>query len=344
MSDFGSKLFGSKLKYGLGVALLLSVALTAWGVSFQLTDSKGTLVTCPAATDVVVNASTGDISANVNCNLSGTSTPPPSGSFTLTVNTNGGTGTGTVSCNSTSCATSYTAGTTVNLVATGTGGSTFTSWGGDCSSSGFSSTCSLTMDTSHTVTAAFAAPVSTGGDPGAGTNPWINGATYTHNRGALADLYVPRCIPSQYPGCRNGGSQSAYDMVRAGQTWAMRIPYGMTTSTSTFGYSLARSETGESLTVYDMALSTIPNDFDVANPSCKKSNVSGATIAVHDATAVPNPPSWLVSCPLTRNTNYYLNVRPAAGTSAATSCGSSGANACRYKIILPNPPAGFYTN
>lgn len=351
MSDFGTKLFGSKLKYGLGAALLLSVAL-AWGVTITLTDASGNTVNCTTSSDITVRKTSGDIVANVDgtttCNLSGTSTPPPSGNFALTVNTNGGTGTGTVNCNSgTGCASTYTAGSTVTLVATGTGGSTFAGWSGDCNSGNSTGgTCTLVTAstdtiTSYSVTAAFTAPVSTGGDPG--TNPWINGTTYVHNRGSLGELFVPRCI-HQYTNCRNGGSQSAYDTVLAGQAWAMRIPFGSTSSTSNFVYSLAREDSLSVLTVYDMAISTVPNDFSSTNANCAKFNSSAMTIRVHDSTAVPNPSPWWGSCPLARNTRYYLNVRPAAGTTAATACGNSSANACRYKIILPAVPSGFYTD
>lgn len=341
--------FGSRLRNALGALLLLGFALGAWAVTITLNDGTNR-VSCTSTSNVTVDSGTGAITAQVqsgtNCNLSGsgTSTPPPSSNFALTVNTNGGTGTGTVTCNSTTCQSSYALGTSITFAAAGTNNSTFASWSaGSCT--GTSPTCTLNTDsttTSYSVTAAFTAPVSTGGDPG--TNPWINGTTYVHNRGSLGELFVPRCTPNQYTNCRNGGSQSAYDTVLAGQTWAMRIPFGSTSSTSNFGYSLAREDSVSVLTVYDMALSTVPNDFSSTNANCAKFNSSAMTIRVHDSTAVPNPPSWWGSCPLARNTRYYLNVRPAAGTTAATACGNSSANACRYKIILPAVATGFYTD
>ncbi len=342
--------FGSRLRNALGALLLLGFALGAWAVTITLNGGASGSVTCEATSDIAVNSTTGNVTANVTagttgCTLGGTTSPPPPGNFTLAVATNGGTGTGTVACNSTTCASSYALGTSITFAAAGTGGSTFAGWSGDCT--GTSPTCTLVTTptdttTSYSVTAAFTAPVSTGGDPG--TNPWINGTTYAHNRGSLGELFVPRCIPNQYTNCRNGGSQSAYDTVLAGQTWAMRIPFGSTSSTSNFVYSLAREDSLSVLTVYDMAISTVPNDFSSTNANCAKFNSSAMTIKVHDSTAVPNPSPWWGSCPLARNTRYYLNVRPAAGTTAATACGNSSANACRYKIILPAVPTGFYTD
>ena len=74
-----------------------------------------------------------------------------------------GTGVGTVTINppgigcGADCS-SFTPGTTVNITATAVGGSTFTGWvGGGCS--GTTATCSVTMNSSMTVTATFTASI-----------------------------------------------------------------------------------------------------------------------------------------------------------------------------------------
>ena len=79
----------------------------------------------------------------------------------LTVNKSG-TGSGTVSSNPSGidcgadCAEDYDHGSVVTLVATPTGGSTFAGWSGACLGMG---TCTLTMNSSKSVTATFAAPL-----------------------------------------------------------------------------------------------------------------------------------------------------------------------------------------
>ena len=83
-----------------------------------------------------------------------------SGSPTLSV-TKSGTGTGTVTsstgvinCGST-CSASITTGTSITLSATPNIGSSFAGWTGACSGTG---TCTVTMDTAKSVTAAFSKP------------------------------------------------------------------------------------------------------------------------------------------------------------------------------------------
>ncbi|QQO57055.1 MAG: hypothetical protein N838_30585 [Thiohalocapsa sp. PB-PSB1] len=76
--------------------------------------------------------------------------------------TKSGTGTGTVESSpagincGTDCSEDYTAGTSVTLKATPSGGSTFGGWGGACS--GSSTTCTLTMSAVRSVTARFDPP------------------------------------------------------------------------------------------------------------------------------------------------------------------------------------------
>ncbi|MEY4364900.1 MAG: hypothetical protein RLZZ305_244, partial [Actinomycetota bacterium] len=81
--------------------------------------------------------------------------------FPLTV-TKEGTGSGTVTSSPVgincgdSCTYGYDAGTSVILTAAAATGSVFTTWGGACSGSGASSTCTVSMSTIRSVTANFA--------------------------------------------------------------------------------------------------------------------------------------------------------------------------------------------
>ncbi|MBK8133911.1 MAG: hypothetical protein IPK48_14785 [Gammaproteobacteria bacterium] len=228
------------------------------------------------------------------------------------------------------CSEVYTDGTSVFLTATVGANSAFGSWSGCTSSDG--ATCNVTMNAAKAVTAMFNSTGGGGGsDPGAGTNPWINGSNYVHNRGALTELYVPRCVPSQYNNCRNGGQLSLYDTVVAGQVWAMRIPAGSGFASQPYLFGVERAESGETLNAYDFAVSSTPGDFNVIN-NCKLSGTG--QVRVHNP-AVYTPPFGVKSCPINPNTMYYLNVRPQAGSPGATQCGIGAANACRYRITLP---------
>jgi chitodextrinase len=88
----------------------------------------------------------------------GTGTPPAGNALTVTRN---GTGTVTsspsgINCGST-CSFSYSNGTSVTLTATPLSGATFAGWGGACSSSGTSATCTVTMNAAQSVSASFTA-------------------------------------------------------------------------------------------------------------------------------------------------------------------------------------------
>lgn len=338
-----------KIRFALAAVFAIA-ALSAWGITITLNDGTNSAV-CTAGSGATIGAN-GDIIASVaastSCALGGGG-GGGTGPWTLTV-TKSGAGAGSVSSNPagiTNCATTCNApfdnNTNVTLTASVGASSAFGSWAGCTSSNGL--TCTVTMTAAKTVTATFNSTGGGGGDPGAGTNPWVNGSNYVHNRGALTDIYVPRCVPNQYTNCRLGGQQSQYDTLGVGQVWSMRLPFAQSSSTSTYSFSLARSETGESLIVYDVAISAVVGDFGTSIPTaCKKFNASEAVLKVHDSVALPNPPSWLGSCPLNRNTMYYINVRPAVGTTSETQCGTASSKACRYKIILPDVPTGFYSN
>jgi hypothetical protein len=56
----------------------------------------------------------------------------------------------------TDCTEQYPAGTSVQLAASTTGGTTFAGWGADCASAGTAGSCSLTMDLNKSVSATFA--------------------------------------------------------------------------------------------------------------------------------------------------------------------------------------------
>lgn len=315
---------------GLGAGLLLlGAALAAWGVTYNLSDGT-TSISCPAVGSSTIDAG-GNITATVQAGCLPTGGAPPPGPFTLTV-TKAGTGTGTVTSNpagincGATCSESYASGTSVTLTAAAGGSSTFAGWGGACTGTG---NCILNMTTNLTVTATFNPSGGGGSDPGSGL--WINGSNFVHDRGTLTELYVPRCVPSQYNNCRAGGSQSQFDTVVAGQVWSMRIPVGASLGQTTYPFGVERAETGESLNAYDIAVSTVPGDFAV-DAKCRKSGTG--QVRVHKVGFTP--PFGVNSCQINLNTLYYLNVRPQAGTAAEANCGSGAGNACRYRITLPS--------
>ena len=139
--------------------LLLSTALTAWGVSIILTGNAGGTVSC---TTSLVTVTDGNVTAEVPTACipgdGGGGDPPPPGSFTLSVGKTG-TGSGTVTsspsginCGGT-CSAPYSDGTPVSLTATPAAGSTFGGWTGACSGT----TCNLNMTANRSVTATFTA-------------------------------------------------------------------------------------------------------------------------------------------------------------------------------------------
>lgn len=318
-------------------AVFASAALTVWGITITLTGDAGGNVSC---TSNQVSVSDGGVSATVPTACIPNGGGGGTGPWALTVS-RGGTGAGTVTGDppgnnaddidcGTNCTAQFDHNAPVVLTALADANSAFGNWSGCTSSNG--ATCNVTMNAAKTVTATFNPTGGGGGsDPGAGTNPWINGSNYVHNRGALTELYVPRCVPSQYNNCRAGGQLSQYDTVVAGQVWAMRIPAGSGFTGQTYPFGVERAETGEILTSYDLAVSSTPGNFNVIN-NCKRSGTG--QIRVHNP-AVYTPPFGVQSCPINPNTMYYLNVRPQAGTTAATQCGIGAPNACRYRITLP---------
>lgn len=323
-------------KSALAAILLAGTAAgTAWGVTFNLNDGT-TAINCAAVGSSTIDAS-GNITATVQNGCIPSGDPPPAGTFTLTV-TKQGTGTGTITGDppgngnddidcGTNCAAVFDDGTSVTLTASPGVNSTFAGWGGACSGTG---SCMVSMTVNRSVTATFNSTGGGGGsDPGAGL--WINGSNYVHDRGTLTELYVPRCVPSQYNNCRYGGQQSQYDTMVAGQVWAMRIPTGSNFAATSYPFGVERAETGEVHNAFDFAVSTTPGEFNVAS-SCKKSGTG--QIRLHNP-SVYTPGFGTISCPVNPNTTYYLNVRPQAGTPGEQSCGIGSGNACRYRITLP---------
>jgi hypothetical protein len=100
-----------------------------------------------------VSASTSTASRTGTITIAGktfTVTQSGSSQFTLSINKSGA-GTGTVTNNP--AGTAFNAGTVINLTATPDASSTFAGWSGGCT--GISPTCSVTMKTNTSVTAAF---------------------------------------------------------------------------------------------------------------------------------------------------------------------------------------------
>jgi hypothetical protein len=114
------------------------ITSSATGISNSPQSIAVTLVVAPGAQDLVVTMA--------GSGASGTVTSSPTGiGCTLTAGVPGG-----------DCTESLPFNTSVTLTASGTGGSTFTGWGGACTGSG---SCQLTMSAARSVTASFVAPV-----------------------------------------------------------------------------------------------------------------------------------------------------------------------------------------
>ena len=164
-------------------------------------------------------------------------------------------------------------------------------------------------------------PPSDGSDPGTGL--WKAGAnTFVFDRRPDGgDTHVPGCIPTATTGCSRSGT------INAGEVWAMRMPFKGTTSAELLTIDVGRSETGETYTSYQGAISLTPGDFNVA-PEC-----IGVSLVLRDVDAGPlpfrRPPA---ACALSRGQTYYLNVRPTPGSTGATRCGVSG-ETCRFRIL-----------
>lgn len=336
----------------LGGVLGTVASVSVGAATLLLTpEGAGTARACASVGDVTINAS-GQIVATVpvTCFDAPTSGETPATNYTLTV-TKSGAGQGNVSstpagitCPSVSgCSAAFDVNAVVELLAAPTDSSTV-SWAGCQVNSTDPLKCSVTMGAARAVTATFTASGGAGGegDPGSSTALWKpNGSTYVFNRGGLSELFVPRCVPDQYTNCRLGAWQttkSIYDSVKAGEVWSMRIPFAKDTVYKIHTFKVERSETGETITAFDMAISTVPGEFNVA-PACRSfpSEGGGSAISVHDSQFPTS--KWVVSCPLTsRDTVYYLNMRPATGTAYADSakCGSTAAFPCRFKVMLPS--------
>jgi hypothetical protein len=124
-----------------------------------------TLTAAPASGSVFAGWSGGGCSGTGTCtvtmnvaqSVTATFNTAPVSTFNLTVNKTGS-GSGTVTSNptgincGTSCSAAFSAGTTVTLSAAAASGSTFAGWSGACTGTG---TCTVTMNSAQTATAAF---------------------------------------------------------------------------------------------------------------------------------------------------------------------------------------------
>lgn len=260
---------------------------------------------------------------------------------TLSVsNTGGGTITSEpagIDCG-TQCTMTVPEGNSVTLTAQPSAGFSFGAWTGCSGPSG--ATCTVTMGSNKTLSASFA-PNSTGGtsDPGAGSGLWQpDSSTFVFDRSRSGtDTHIPGCIPNEYSQCQWAQGNSPYKTIRAGEVWAMRIPFGSHTSgIMNMGIALAEAGASLSLSRFDVAISRTVGDFSSVSASCRRSDVTAASLSVSDA--VLGSSLW-GGCMLDRNTLYYFNVRPAAGTPAATGCGSDGI--CRVRIQTGIPSTAF---
>lgn len=174
----------------LGATLLLSTALTAWGVSIILTGDAGGTVSC---TTSLVTVTDGNVTATVptDCIPTGGGGGGGTGPYTLSVvksgpNAASGTVTGAdsaINCGTT-CSTSLASATPVSLTATaGTG--TFAGWsGGGCTGTG---TCTFSIGANTTVTAIFGPLNLTVTKAGTGAGAVTSGAIINCDGATLTD-------------------------------------------------------------------------------------------------------------------------------------------------------------
>lgn len=183
-------------------------------------------------------------------------------------------------------------------------------------------------------------PPSTGGDD-PGTGLWKpNSTTYVFDRSsASSDTHVPGCIPTHYSNCQ-WAQNSTYVSVKAGEVWAMRVPYAGVGSFSMGSMPLRLAEAGENsdLSRWDLGISQTLGDFNPADRDCKRSNVSTFSLSIVDKGGAYEA----YGCALEPGKMYYYNIRPAAGTASATQCGTSSSRHCRYRIINRLSSSNFF--
>lgn len=328
----------------MGAMAALLVSTVAYAGTITLNDGTESLV-CQVSGSITIS-STGNLTASVpaDCfdSVAGSGGGGSTGPYTLTVNLTGeGAVTSSpagIACDNTggTCSADFADGTSVSLSRSGSAGDPELAWGGSCG--GAPNACSVTMSANRTVTAEFTDPGNGGGggnqvggdDPGFGGGLWqpdLN--TYVFDIPNDGDLYVPRCVPDNYENCRYGGNNSAYDTIKAGEVWSMRIPHNIT-GTGSGWINTLRAETGESVNAFDASLSEVPGDFDNVPANCRKVN-GGLSTKITVALAGHPYAAIFKYCELEPGKMYYYNVRPAAGTPGETVCGNNESNACRVR-------------
>ncbi len=175
-----------------------------------------------------------------------------------------------------------------------------------------------------------------GQDPGPGTGLWRpDSSTYVFDRTRRgSDTMLPGCIPpNEQPHC-----QWANVSVRPGEVWAMRLPFASNDSSFlSLGIALAEAGANLDLSRFDVAISKEIGNFNV-DAKCSDFNVSKVNFTIVDNVA--GQTRW-PSCRLERNTMYYVNVRPAAGTASASQCGRDNKSLCKYRIQQFMPSRAF---
>jgi Divergent InlB B-repeat domain len=134
-------------------------ALTGWGVLScgDATTCKGTptsLASCGSASTCQVTLGTANLIVFADFSTSAIAT-----TYALTTNTTG-TGSGTISVSP--AGPNYAPGTVVSVLATPAAGSAFSGWAGDCANR-TSTTCAITMNSNHSITATFTGSTASAG-------------------------------------------------------------------------------------------------------------------------------------------------------------------------------------
>ncbi len=293
------------------------------------------------------------------------------GTQTLAVSRNGG-GSGTVTSNpagincGANCSFAFTAGINVALAAVADPGSTFVSWGGDCSGGG---ACSVSMTQARNVSATFNSSGGGGGltatwvdlGPGPAHNGQVEGITNRPVSGAVnAVAPHPTDATILYAGAVNGGIWRTGNATAAVPTWtrqtdtqtsqsiaALRFdPTDATRQTLLAGIGRVSSIGGAGGALAGLLLTTNGgNTWTALN--------GGGTLTSKDIRAVAPRGSVLVVAAtdgLYRSTNTgssFVLVSGAGGSGLPSGLptdlvGDPGNNSLLYTVMFNSPTPGIY--
>jgi hypothetical protein len=310
--------FGIKALFPVAAALLLSTALTAWGVSIILTGEAGGTISCTTNTVTVTD---GNVTAVVPTDCIPTAGGGGTGPFTLSVARTGNTDSlntvtgNTISCPGT-CSASLVSTTPVSLTAIAGGtGANFIGWsGGACTGTG---TCDFPINAPTTVTAIFGPLNLTVTTAGTGTG------TVTSSPAGIS------CTTGSATGCSN-----AYSAVTP-------VTLTATDGTGTFaGWSGGCTGTATTCTVTMNASKSVTATFNVAG-ACGALPANTVVVDTGNINvAWPQPPVYLV--PPQQITAFKVTV-PSGFTGRNNFMVAKSSSGLKSKLVVVSTCPGVLT-